>query len=522
MNKLFPSQSSAGKRPQPTSRRAFLTSAGTVGGLAVLSGALAGASQQAPKPTPAGPPDELFYQSATKLAEMIRTKQVSSEEVVQAFLDRIAAVEPKIQAVLHLAADQALARAREADAALGRGENGGPLHGVPISLKDELETAGIPCTCGAPAWKHNIPTADATVVMRLRRAGAIILAKTNMPFLGAAYESKNLFRETKNPYDLSRTPGGSSGGEAALIAAGGSPFGIGNDQGGSIRVPAHFCGIAGLRPAHGRVSLAGNIPESDGPGPVWHATNGPMARCVEDLGLLLPLMARPDVRDPFTLPLPQRDYRKVSFRELRVAWWTGDAKIEATTETSMTVEQAAKAMERSGACVQATDSPYDLMRAHEILLCTAAQGAATWLAEETKRLGAEEDALMIQATQSIQEALESFTRIEIESLQGEMPRLRRSVRAAIDGCDAILCPVTRSPAAFRGTTFKRLVEQEFVYCQLMGLVWSLPTGVIRCGTSPEGLPIGVQVVGAPLREDIVLAVMARLEHDFGGWQEPSL
>ncbi len=453
---------------------------------------------------------------------MIRAKQVSCQEVVQAFLDRIAVIEPQLHATLHLPAEQALVRAREADAALARGENWGPLHGVPVSIKDELGTAGIPSSCGAPAWKDNIPAEDATAVNRAKQAGAIVLAKTNLPFLGAAYESKNVLRETKNPYDLSRTPGGSSGGEAALIAAGGSPLGIGNDQGGSIRVPSHYCGIAGLRPAHGRVSLAGNLPDADAPGPVWHATNGPMARYVEDLDLLFRLIAGPDVRDPFTLPLPLRDRRKVPLGELHVAWWTGDRQVEASAETCATVEQAAQAIERSGADVRRIDAPYDLMRAHEILLVTAAQDAVGQLSAVMKTFGAEDDELMIQAIEVIQKSLDGITASRSEALRSELPRLRRNVRAAVEGYDAVLCPVTRSPAAVRGTTFNRLVEQEYIFCQLMGLVWSLPAGSVRCGSSAVGLPIGVQIVGAPYREDIVLAVMAHLEKELGGWQRPPL
>ena len=155
--------------------------------------------------------------------------------------------------------------ARAADDALAKGQIWGPLHGVPISIKDNLDVTDVPTTCGAPAWKHGRAREDATVVRKVRESGAIILAKTNVPFQCAGYEAFNVFCRTNNPYDLSRTSGGSSGGEAALIAYGGSPFGIGSDTGGSIRVPSHFCGIAGLRPAHGRVSLAGMVPQTGRP-----------------------------------------------------------------------------------------------------------------------------------------------------------------------------------------------------------------------------------------------------------------
>jgi amidase len=260
------------------SRRSFLATTSQTAGAALLIGSAKSACGARTAQEARG---QLFFESATTLAAMIRTKQVSSAEVMQSFLDRIAVVDPKIKAVLYLNGKRALMRAREADVALAKGTIWGPLHGVPVSIKDNLDTVGIPTTCGVPLWRNRIATEDATVVRKVKVAGAIVLAKTNLPFCGGAYESQNLFCTTSNPYDSERTPGGSSGGEAALIASGGSPMGIGADTGGSIRVPSHFCGIAGLRPSHGRVSLTGFLPEQDGPGPVWYTTAGPMARYAE-------------------------------------------------------------------------------------------------------------------------------------------------------------------------------------------------------------------------------------------------
>jgi amidase len=210
--------------------------------------------------------DELIYASATVLAQAIRSKKVSAVEVVNAYLQRIEEVNPTLNAVVQLTADAARAQAREADAAQARGEGKGPLHGVPITIKDMIETAGVICTSGTKGRASCVPPRDATIVARMHAAGAIILGKTNTPELGVAPETDNLvYGRTNNPYDLSRTPGGSSGGEGAITAAGGSPLGLGSDGGGSIRIPAHCCGIVGIKPTSGRVPRTGHFPGPGGP-----------------------------------------------------------------------------------------------------------------------------------------------------------------------------------------------------------------------------------------------------------------
>src|SRR5690348_6896948 len=231
--------------------------------------------------------DNIIFASAATLARAIREKQVSSREVVEAYLQRIEAINPTLNAVVQVRAEAARAEARQADEALARGELRGPLHGVPFTIKDTYDVAGMICTCGTKGRAANVAQQDATAVARLRAAGGIALGLTNVPELLLAYESDNLiYGRTNNPYDLARTPGGSSGGEAATIAAGGSPLGLGTDSGGSIRVPAHFCGVAGLKPTWGRVPLTGLFPPPFGTSArLRHA--GPLARYVEDLALAL-------------------------------------------------------------------------------------------------------------------------------------------------------------------------------------------------------------------------------------------
>ena len=225
-------------------------------------------------------------------------------EVVQACLDRIDQVNPQLNAVVQLAATRALEEAREADEALARGESNGPLHGVPMTIKDSLDTAGLISTGGTKGRESFIPQQDATVVRRLREAGAILLGKTNTPEFTLSFETNNLiYGRTNNPYDTSRTPGGSSGGAAAIVAAAGAPFDIGSDFGGSIRLPSHLCGIAGLKPSSGRVPRTGHIYPFGGVQDSFQQI-GPLARYVEDLALILPLIAGPDFIDPGVVEMP--------------------------------------------------------------------------------------------------------------------------------------------------------------------------------------------------------------------------
>jgi len=251
------------------------------------------------------------------LANAIRAKQVSSEEVVNACLKRIRSVNPKLNAVVQEVGDSAREQAREADAAVARGDLKGPLHGVPMTIKDTLDTAGVVSTAGTQGRATFVPAEDATAVARMRSAGAILLGKTNVPELALAPETDNVvYGCTNNPYDLSRSPGGSSGGEASIIAAGGSPLGLGSDCGGSIRAPAHFCGLAGIKPTTGRVSRTGHFPPVDGlMNRLWQV--GPIARFVEDLTLALPVIAGVDWRDPILVPMTLGDPELVDLKSLR-------------------------------------------------------------------------------------------------------------------------------------------------------------------------------------------------------------
>lgn len=296
-------------------------------------------------------PNRLIDASATWLAQAIRAKEVSSEEVVRAFLQRIEQVNSKINAVVQLRADAALADARQADKSLRTKKSIGPLHGVPFTVKDSFDTAGMISSASIKGRASFIPDTDATAVARLRAAGAILLGKTNTPEITMGFETDNLvYGRTNNPYNLERTSGGSSGGAAANLATGGSPLEIGSDTGGSIRLPSHYCGVAGLKPTQGRVPRTGHIISFDGPHQfLTHV--GPIARYVEDLRLLFPILLGPDGIDPSMVPMPFRDPDKVDLRKLRTAYFLDNGIASPTEETKTVVLAAVKHVADAGAPV---------------------------------------------------------------------------------------------------------------------------------------------------------------------------
>ncbi|MBZ5565812.1 MAG: amidase, partial [Acidobacteriia bacterium] len=308
-----------------------------------------------------------IYSSATAQARAIRESKISSEELLRAHIKRINKVNPCLNAVVQLPVDAALAEARMADEALARGELKGPLHGVPFTLKDAIETRGVICTGGTKGRAKYVPREDATVVRRLRAAGAILLGKTNCPELGWAWEADNLiYGRTNNPYDLALSPGGSSGGESAIIAAGGSPLGLGSDAGGSVRFPAHCTGIASLKPTSGRVPRTGHFP---GPGsvldPLWQI--GPLARYVEDLALVLPVIAGPDWRDPAIVPALLGDPSTVDLKKLRLGFYLDNGIEAPAREITEAVKKAALELEGAGIRIEQAQ-PAALPATYEIFL----------------------------------------------------------------------------------------------------------------------------------------------------------
>jgi amidase len=384
---------------------------------------------------------------------------------------------------------------------------------VPITIKDSLDTAGVITTGGTTGRATYVPAQDATVVARLRTAGAIVLGKTNTPELTLSGETDNLvYGRTNNPYDLTRTPGGSSGGAGAIIAAGGAPLDIGSDTRGSIRLPAHFNGIAGIKPTSGRVPRTGHIVPW-GLGAVDALTQlGPLARYVEDLVLTLPIIAGVDWSDPAIVPMPLGDPQAVPLKGLRVALYTHNGILAATPDTVATIHQAATALTEAGALVH-EDRPALLERAAELCNTLSAADGQAWV----RRLLQWAGTTVIHPR--LQRRLEEATPLSVDAftaLLEEVDWLRSAMLAFLQPYDMILCPVCAFPAPPHGTTLS-LISYTDVY-NLTG--W--PGAVVRGGTSSEGLPIGVQIVAQPWREDVALAVGQCLEAALGGWQRPPL
>lgn len=468
--------------------------------------------------------NDLIFVSATRLARAIRDKELSSKALVEACLQRIETVNPTLNAVVQLAAGPALEQARAADEALARGEIKGPLHGVPITLKDNIEAAGIICTGGTQGRANYIPQKDATVVARMHAAGAIVLGKTNLPEFCQAYESDNvIYGRTNNPYNLGHTSGGSSGGEAAIIAAGGSPLGLGTDGGGSLRWPAHCCGIASIKPTTGRMARTGHVPSPGGMlDSFWQG--GPMSRYVEDLYLGLKIISGVDWHDPAVVPMPLRNPAEVELKELRVAFHTDNGIVSPTPETAAAVKSAAGALADAGLAV-VEDRPSVIDQTHEIyygLLCADGGAGMEGLLQ---RYGTTQPHPFLQRLQAVKKS-RALTSAELAGLIFRLDTFRSAMLSFMENYDVIICPVSSHPAVPHGATFAP--EEEYpAYAPIFSYTMTFnmtgwPGAVVRVGTSPEGLPIGVQIVARPWREDVALAVARHLESAFGGWQRPPL
>jgi amidase len=455
----------------------------------------------------------LTFASASTLAAAIRRKRVSSREVIDAHFARIAAVNPRLNAVVRLTEEAARAASRAADEAQARGHLNGPLHGVPFTAKDSLDVAGVVTTAGSKAWANRVPSADATVVARLRSAGAILLGKTNTPEITMSDETDNaVYGRTSNPYDLTRTPGGSSGGAAAIIAAGGSPLDIGSDTSNSIRYPAHNCGIAGIKPTSGRVPRTGHVISYSGINESFTQL-GPLARYVEDLALVLPIIAGMDWRDPHVAPVPMKDPKAVRARGLRVVFYTDNGIKRPTAETVEAVRRSVAALQREGALVEERLLP-GLDTAYTLFPAVAfADGGASFkrLLETMGNPG--------YGTLNFLSGLRAVPSSELTRVVERLDDVRSRLLELMQKVDVIVCPARHTPAVPHGAT--NAPDWLDSYCDTYNVLgW--PAAVVRAGTSPEGLPIGVQIVGQPWREDVVLAAAAIIEAQSGGWKRPPM
>lgn len=462
--------------------------------------------------------DDLVFSSAKSIVEAIKAKKVSAVEAVEAHLKRIEAVNPTLNAVVQLCAERALKEAKEADSALASGDSKGPLHGLPITLKDSHDTEGVISTGGTKGRASFVPEKDSAVAGRLRNAGAILLGKTNTPELTLSGETNNLiYGRTNNPYDTSRSPGGSSGGAGALVASGGSPLDMGSDTGGSIRYPCHFCGIAGIKPTSGRVPRTGHIVPYGMGATDSFTTIGPMARFVEDLILALPVISGPDWRDPTIVPMPLGDASAVEVRGLRVAVYTDNGIRTPTTETIAAVDEAAKALSDAGASV-VEDRPSAFDDIGDLPNSVSSADGRAWTTRLLEKYGTTEVHPVL--AKRIADAKE-VSSSEFSARMEQLDRFRSDMTAFMENYDIILAPVCAFPALPHGLSMEDEYVTGMTYLSPYNMTgW--PGTVVRVGTSPEGMPIGVQALARPWREDVSLAVALQLEQSLGGWQKPSL
>jgi amidase len=459
--------------------------------------------------------DALCFRSAAELAGLIRAGELSSVEAVSACLARIEEVNPSINAVVALAPD-ALDRAMDADGRQARGEPLGTLHGVPFTIKDSLDTAGLVTTAGTVGWRDRVPDRDATVVARLRAAGGILLGKTNTPEFTWSDETDNdVYGRTSNPYDLTRTPGGSSGGPGAIVAAGGAPFDIGSDTGDSIRQPAHVCGIAGIKPTSGRVPRTGHWPDYRGIlGPLTQL--GPMARRVDDLALVLPVIAGPDDEDPQVPPVPLPDLGRRDVGGLRVVAFTDNGLRTPTRATAAAVEAAAAALADGGAAVR-WELPPGLGEAWRTWDALIRADGWAWLqrlitAAGTHGMGSYESRAWLTPSTPLSGP-------ELAELVERADAVRAAFRRWMADVDAMVCPAMPQAAIRHGESTADWFGDT--YSDVHNLT-GLPAVVVRGGTTDDGLPIGVQLVAPSWREDLALAAARVVETASGGWRRPPI
>ena len=469
--------------------------------------------------------NELTFLSASEMAAQVRGKRISPVELVDAHFRRIEKLNSRLNAYIALGEERARRDALSLEAEARAGRIRGPLHGVPLSIKGSIETAGLPWEVGTRLRAGTVGAKDAVLVSRLRQAGAIVLGVTNTPELLMAWETDNLlYGRTNNPWDVTRTAGGSSGGESAAIASGMSAGGVGSDGGGSIRVPAHFTGICGLKPTPGRIPATGHFPVGAGPFALLGVV-GPMARTIADLRTLFEVMAGADDGDPCSAPVPVRHIDRANLRAIRIGYFEDDGRTPVTPETRKAVENAAEALARAGLEV-APFRPEGLDQARQLwwqffgiaggmMLGPLASGHPNDISPILKEFLAWTSAGPSHTGQSL---LETWL---------QRDQLRMQILSQMQDCPILLCPVAAIPA-FKHGERRWIIEGKTVkyldawsYTEWFNVLGN-PAAVVPVGKSADGLPIGVQIVGRPWEEELVLVIAEEVERGCGGFRAPPL
>ncbi|MGA2301458.1 MAG: amidase [Candidatus Acidiferrum sp.] len=462
------------------------------------------------------------YFSIAETLEKFRRKEISPVEVITAHLQRAQALQPKLNAFVHLDAESALARARQAEAAMQRGEPLQALTGIPLTVKSCIDVAGWPCPAGSLLRKDYVPASDATLVARLESAGAILLGNTNTPEFLMAYETDNrVSGRTSNPWDLSRSAGGSSGGEAAAIASGCSMGGVGSDGGGSVRAPAHFSGICGLKPTPGRIPATGHFPPGAGAFS-WIGVVGPMARTAADLRVLFGVMAGPDASDALSALVSLRPIRAEELRALRIGILESGALCAPTAETQAAVHRAGQLLTEQGFHVEPMKLE-GLGRALELWWFFFGPVIGDLIRHSTK--GQEESlSPMLREYLAFTAAEPAVTLESFMAACTERDLVRADLLRQLRDVPILLSPVSTAPAFKHGAGNYRAGDAHnyrdtMRYCQWLNLA-GFPGLSLPFGQSPEGLPINIQLIARPYEEELLLAVAETLEQSRGPWQKP--
>ncbi len=467
----------------------------------------------------------LNFLSAVAMANQIRERKISPVELVDAHLAQITKLNPKLNAFVEVDAERAQQAARDAEVAVIHGKKLGPLHGVPVSIKSSLEVAGMHCESGTRLRAGFVAARDAPLVARLRASGAIVLGVTNTPELLMAWETDNLlYGRTNSPWDLERTPGGSSGGEASAISAGMSAGGVGSDGGGSIRVPAHFSGICGLKPTPGRIPATGHFPVSAGPFALIGVV-GPMARTVADLKILFEVLQGPDVGDTCAAPVPLRWPGDDEIKKLRIGYFEDDGRTPVTAETRAAVRTAAEALRGAGFQVERFQ-PEGLEAARQLWFKYFVVAGGMLLRPMFKNRESDLSPILKQFMEW-SAAEPAHTGETLLDAWIERDALRAQFLAQMRQYPILVCPAAAIPA-FRHGERSWMLEGKTVeyldawsYTEFFNLLGN-PGVVVPVGSSPKGLPIGVQIVGRPWEEEQVLAVAEVLENECGPWRRPPI
>jgi len=452
---------------------------------------------------------------AAKQLELLRTGEISVTELAGAHIRQIERLNPALNAFADFDGERVLAEARRLDASQ---DARGPLFGLPVTVKSSIATAGLRCEIGSLLHKGEIPAEDAVVVARLRAAGALILGATNCPEFLMAYETANLLHgRTSNPWDCARSPGGSSGGESAAIAAGMSAAGLGSDSGGSVRLPAHFTGICALKPTPGRIPGRGHLPPCVGPFSILGAI-GPMARTIGDVALLFRTIAGQDPLDPISPPVALREPDLGDLRQNTIGFFEDDGLVPVTAETRAAVQASAAVLRDAGFRVEPF-RPSTLEPLRKLWWKFFVQCGAMFYEPEI-RGKREKLSPVFNEFLEIADVAGPLTASELLNAWAELDLLRAKTLAEMREFPVLLCPVASIPAFRHSERSWTIDGRSVAYLDAMRYTqWfnalACPAAVVPVGASPEGLPIGVQIVARPFEDETALGVAAIADTEFG-------